>query len=878
MVDTLSLFFNDQYMPHGHCFIWYPGILWTTVVADLLVALAYFSIPVCLMVLVHNDTLKKFKTLFVLFSAFILLCGLTHVIAVYNIWNGAYGIQAVVKMITAIVSIATAIVLLKIVPQLKNIPSPSQLAEALEQVHTEQLKNQAGEIFKFSTELLPTGVLIIDENQCIQVVNKKVENTFGYEKDELIGQPLSILLHTHLRALHSTIVSEFVFNETKQHSMAQGRIVTGRCKDGSSVSLEIMLNTHMFLDQKMTFASINNVDESTSESRLYFESTNRIKRAINATNDGIWEWNFVTGSFWHNDQLVNILNPACLKISHFNEFISFVHREDKERIKAAINSSILDHRSFELIFRVSGPQNNYLWIKMRGEAMYNADQPVLMSGLITNIHEQIILENALIEKTNFIEKIHDNSLSGLYIFDLIVKTNTFINKEYTRITGYTLSDLAKIQKRDGDLMALFHPDDIDRMLKHFDDVYENQQSTIDYRFKHKDGHWFWCSSRDALYEIKDGLPTLMLGTFFDITELKIKEERYKSLYLEFNTTYDLAAIGIINMDKSGEFIRVNKYFYDMLGYDKKLIDGKSIVDLIHDVDLDYCKNEFKELLNKNKVESVFEKRLIKKDGTAIWCNFNISTVKESDGYIKYFIAVIENITDKRSAQEQIQQSNVALERFAFNASHDLQEPLRKINLFGESLSNRLVGKLDDPDARYELDRILNATTRMSEMVKGLLQLSRFGREKFIFEPILLSEILESIKEDLSNLINETGAQIELISDVNLEVNKIGFMHVLINLIVNAIHYRKPEQKAEIKICGKLKEDAIEIEVIDQGVGFSNEYAEQIFEPFRSLVSRHKSGSGLGLSICKTIIEKHQGLISARFDENVGTIILIKLPR
>ena len=135
-MDALLEFFSNDYMPHGHCYLWLPSILWVNVVSDLLIALAYFSIPIILIMIIRARTDIKFKGIFILFAAFILMCGISHLMAIYTIWNGSYGWHGVSKMITAIVSVLTATALLINRKAFLSIPTATQLELALAKAET----------------------------------------------------------------------------------------------------------------------------------------------------------------------------------------------------------------------------------------------------------------------------------------------------------------------------------------------------------------------------------------------------------------------------------------------------------------------------------------------------------------------------------------------------------------------------------------------------------------------------------------------------------------------------------------------------------------------------------------------------------------------
>lgn len=132
MTEFFSKLFSSDFMPHGHCYLWRPEILWLNVGSDVLIALSYYSIPLALLVFVRRRGDLVYHWMFVLFAAFIFLCGTTHVVEIWTVWHGSYRIEGVVKLLTGLVSLATAVLLWRLVPQALRLPSPSQYAGELE--------------------------------------------------------------------------------------------------------------------------------------------------------------------------------------------------------------------------------------------------------------------------------------------------------------------------------------------------------------------------------------------------------------------------------------------------------------------------------------------------------------------------------------------------------------------------------------------------------------------------------------------------------------------------------------------------------------------------------------------------------------------------
>ncbi|VUD48755.1 Phytochrome-like protein cph1 [Thalassocella blandensis] len=882
-------FFSDNFMPHGMCFLWKPEILWLNVISDALIALAYFSIPVAIFYFVRRRSDIKFSGIFILFGLFIFCCGVTHLFSIYNVWNGSYGLHGITKAVTALVSLLTALVTIKYIPEALSIPTPAQLKDAekhafeakMEQARIEmERKNEA--IFKFSLELLPTGLLVIDAEQKIRIANKALERMFGYEEDELQGKSLETLLASNLYAHHKMLVEQYLENPTQGHSMASGRVVRGKTKQGGEISIEISLSAHEFEGETHAFASVVDITSVISEKSLALEVNNRIKRAVQASNDGIWEWNIISNDVWYSPQLMRMIGHNENIKPEFHLWQEHIHPEDRERVMAELNTHIAHKNRFDVVYRGMSESGDYEWMHTRGNTLFDHEgRALLMSGTLSNINELKKLESELSSKTHFLNAVLDKSLCGTYIFDLQLQENTYINEQYSIITGYTPEELKRIQEEQG-LLALFHPEDKQRILDHYGEVINSSNKrgvTIEYRFRHKAGRWLWCYSLDSVYSFdENGKVKEMIGTFFEITDLKEREERIKKLALDFLMTFEQAAVGIVHINMDGFIVKANKKLCDILAYSQGSLIEKEFGDICEEGDL---KNYFElEIKNKAKKSEQFIKecRFIKNGGEMLWVNLTLSLVRNDDGKNLHFVAVVEDISERKKVEKALEESNASLERFAYSASHDLQEPLRKICAFSDSLEYRLIDRLDDPDARYELSRISDAAKRMREMINSLLQLARYSSQKINKDAIKVSDVIALVKEDLSRLIHESKAEVVLEQDAELYADDTGMQQVFMNLIANGIRYAKPNEKPEITIRIEQGSKEVVILVEDKGQGFNEQFAQQIFEPFKRLVGRTIPGTGMGLALCRQIISAHGGVINARGTVGVGATFEIRLPR
>lgn len=239
---------------------------------------------------------------------------------------------------------------------------------------------------------------------------------------------------------------------------------------------------------------------------------------------------------------------------------------------------------------------------------------------------------------------------------------------------------------------------------------------------------------------------------------------------------------------------------------------------------------------------------------------------------------------------RLRQSNAALENFAYIASHDLQEPLRKVQAFGSRLQGKYHDVLGQEGDDY-LNRMMAATSRMQQLIRDLLSYSRVSSQVKPFVQVDLNQIVkEVITTDLDTQLEETGGKIELEKLPTLEAEPSQMHQLFLNLLHNALKYHHPERPPHVKISvsqiemddisdspgGKIK--SYQISVQDNGIGFDEKYADRIFNLFERLHGRSEyDGTGIGLAICRKIIERHNGTIIATSEAGVGSKFIVTLP-
>lgn len=242
--------------------------------------------------------------------------------------------------------------------------------------------------------------------------------------------------------------------------------------------------------------------------------------------------------------------------------------------------------------------------------------------------------------------------------------------------------------------------------------------------------------------------------------------------------------------------------------------------------------------------------------------------------------VLEQTKELRLYNKRLKESNFDLENFAAIASHDLQEPLRKIITFGAQLTEEYSGQLDE-NGKFYIDRMTSSAIRMRDLINDLLAYSRVIRKGSPAEELDLSETIKYILQDLELKIREKNATVHVGKLGHIEADPTQIRQVFQNLISNALKFQKPGVAPAIHIEAvenKPEEGYVEITVKDNGIGFDEKYLERIFTIFKRLHGRREyEGSGIGLAVCRRIINRHNGHITASSTPNEGSLFIIQLP-
>jgi signal transduction histidine kinase len=385
----------------------------------------------------------------------------------------------------------------------------------------------------------------------------------------------------------------------------------------------------------------------------------------------------------------------------------------------------------------------------------------------------------------------------------------------------------------------------------------------------------------------------LVTTHEDITERESLDARVATQHIQLDAVMENMVQGVAMYDSDQRLIICNRRYLEMYRLSPQVVKpGVSLSDvMMHSASVgNYTEEEARRVLSERhetrhqKTRRTFKQRL--RDGRIFAV---VSEPMPQGGTIATCMDVSESerhAEQMREYTQKLERSNRELQAFAYVASHDLQEPLRKIEAFGDRLFTRYGSGLPE-DGRMFLERMQNAAGRMRRLINDLLDYSRVTTKAKPFTHVPLGEVLAGVLSDLQIRIEESGAVITSDPLPAIDADATQMRQLLQNVLANALKFRKPEVTPEIRIACTVdeggtrpgaREPILRIEIRDNGIGFDNKYKEQIFTIFQRLHGRLEyEGTGVGLATVRKIVERHGGRIDADGQPGIGATFIIELP-
>jgi PAS domain S-box-containing protein len=390
--------------------------------------------------------------------------------------------------------------------------------------------------------------------------------------------------------------------------------------------------------------------------------------------------------------------------------------------------------------------------------------------------------------------------------------------------------------------------------------------------------------------VSTGIPPLDAPESLQLLDRQSLEQRVHDSERHFKSWFEDAPVACHEVDRNGVILCVNQAECDLFGFSAEEMVGHPIWDFMAAEDREKTRAGLLQRIADDKPLVPLEREYKRRDGSSVIMEIHQKRIHDLAGRATGLRTFLLDITERKRAQmtlleqaDKLARSNAELEQFAYVASHDLQEPLRKIQAFGDRLKSKYEAGLG-PEGLDYLSRMQNAAARMQVLIQDLLSLSRVTSNSKPFTPVDLGDVARTVVSDLEMRIQDAGGQVDIGALPVIFGDRGQMAQLFQNLIGNGIKFRKPGEKPVVKISSEIHALANgasgwQITVEDNGIGFDEKYRDRIFQIFQRLHGRSEyEGTGIGLAICRKIVDRHSGAITAHSTPGAGAKFVILLPQ
>ena len=643
------------------------------------------------------------------------------------------------------------------------------------------------------------------------------------------------------------------------------------------------------------------ITEETIARRKVEKSEKEFRELANAMPQLVWIADSNGNITYFNDR-IHEFSGASRKADGTWAWEGVVHEDDFEGTRLAWANALKQGTSFECENRMRMKDGTFKWYLSRSYPQKNERGEVICwYGTSTYIHDQKMFEEILEQKV--IERTDELRVQKEFS-DTIVNTSVdliFVYDKEMRIIGFNKAceDFFHIKKDDVVGKVYWEVFPAARNGEGHKDLLRAFEGESIHHAMYKSpvtGHIY----ENFLTPLKDpdGNVYAVVVMARDITGNVHATENIRQSEEKFNKLFEFSPLGLtLSEVPSGKLVDANSAYWDLIGYTREEYVGHTSValDLL---DKDVRDKIKMEILEKGFVKNVeLEVRTKSGKTVPVLTSTELITISGKE----YFLSAIVDIIERKKAEEEIRQTNLELEKmnkelesFSYVASHDLQEPLRKIQTFSARIAEKET--LSDSGKDY-FKRIQNAANRMQKLIQDLLAFSRVTTGEQNFERVHVNDIIDDVVKEYSEKLQEKNASVEIHGLGEVYAIAFQLRQLLLNLISNSIKFSRPDVPLKITVESKtetggeilvrhhltnhrLVHDQLycHISLTDNGIGFEPQFNERIFEVFQRLHGNDKySGTGIGLSIVKKIVENHNGIITAKGELNNGCRFDIYIP-
>lgn len=479
----------------------------------------------------------------------------------------------------------------------------------------------------------------------------------------------------------------------------------------------------------------------------------------------------------------------------------------------------------------------------------------------------------------------ENNICGIYVFDELSKKNVYVNAQFSKITGYSLQTLNAILKQSGPLQN-FHPDDtimVERHLKAALASTPGQSFDIQFRYRHRDGRWVHCLSRDTVIDGISGRSRFLIGSFVDVSQLHEERAELDNLNARYASTFEDVPMGLAHISLQGKFLMANRTLKNLLGYNDSELANLSFIDITHPEDLHKDFDLLKSLTRGEIPQYKVHKRYFNAQNQVIWIELTVAAVRKVDGEVDYYIIIIRDITHDRLVARELNEATAVVKRFVNSSPFLLEQPIEAIGAMAARIENKIVqrGIEEELPLIQDVATMSRVSNDFSNRLNNLIDLVRFNPKLISIEHESLEEIVKLSRNQAGFNPNYPRCRVRNDANFFVPVDKAAFVNLIVNLCLNIEQTRQlPDSQLRDINISCFPEDWHERVIVEfqcEGFELTPEFRQLMLRAFNYQDDNQLDEVGLRFAIIRQIVRAHKGLLEVNCEGDNGFSLTVILP-
>jgi PAS domain S-box-containing protein len=611
------------------------------------------------------------------------------------------------------------------------------------------------------------------------------------------------------------------------------------------------------------------------------DAEERLRLAAEASGMAIWDLDVEGGLMrWSKDPTLQVSSPPKRTL---RDAFATIHPDDQQEVMAALERSIRTREPLVIEYRSVRKDGSIAWIAARGRMIDGDGTPSnRLIGVAFDVTQRHLHEAETHEREARLHALYQHAPVGLLERSPEGRLLS-ANPMFCSLVGFPAEQISELH-----IQQIVLPEDLEAEAKAIKSLLDGRARNyrLSQRMVRKDGRLVWVDVEGAL--LQTGKHPVLLNIVQDMTVVRLTEFALRESEERQKLAIEIAGIGTYDLNMTTGELRWSEQLrriYGLAPFTPITMD--MFLSMVHPEDRTRVESVGWE--SRASEDGVYRDqfRIVRPDGSVRWVvarGQNLFDTATEERSLVRMIGAVMDITDLRrqeealqAANEELVRANADLNQFAYAAAHDLQEPLRNVALSVQLLQRKYKDQLDE-GAQNFIALASEGAIRMQALVEDLLGYTQAINAQELPQGSVDSEaVLQAVLKDLASLIDSSGARIEVQKLPGVRVLELHLTQILQNLISNAIKYRRPEVMPEISIRADLDGEFYRFCVADNGLGIKPEYHERIFGVFKRLHGREIPGTGIGLAICRRIVEHYQGRIWIESEPDAGSMFFFTLP-